>query len=771
MKSALPVSILPACRRFWRAVSLALALGLSTVSQAVAATPAPAPSAAVPSAQQQTLTELQQLVGTLQDDAARKKLIDQLNALIAAQRGLKPPAPTPVGILESVSDHLQNMSQEFVQAAVIVIDVSRLWHWIEAVANDAAARARWIDASLSLAIALAAALIAETITRAVLRRVRRKPGERRDDRWPVRLAFAVMRLIVELLPLIAFGVAAFAALPLTRPQVSTSAVVISLFIATLNSRAILTLARVLLLRDGSIAPLLPIGEESAGYLYVWTRRFTLWLAYGYAAGQVAWWLGVPGGVNSLLLKAVALVVSALAIAFVLQNRQAVATWLRGRRDAAGTEPTRQRSAVRILRDRFADVWHVLAVLYIVALFAVYALRIEGGFIFVGRATLFTMAIVTVSRLLVAAINQIARRGFAIGDELKARFPSLETRANRYLPILTTTVTTVIYVFGALCLLEVWGVGSFSWLGTGIGRQLTGSLVTIGVVLLIAFLVWEVINAAIERYLTVAITGERTKRTARIRTLLPLLRNVFAVILWVLVGLLVLSELGVNIAPLLAGAGVVGLAIGFGSQALVKDLINGLFMLLEDTVAVGDVVDLGGGHTGVIEAISIRTIKLRDVAGAVHTMSFSEVTKVINLTKDFSYFVVETALTYDSDVDRALSVQRRVAEEMKADSGFGWMMLDEFETLGVDALGPTTVTLKGRIKTLPGRQWTIGREFNRRLKTALPAAGIPFPNTVAAPSLAQEFATILEKLHGADLAKAGQPAAAGQIKPPRKSKPA
>jgi small-conductance mechanosensitive channel len=182
------------------------------------------------------------------------------------------------------------------------------------------------------------------------------------------------------------------------------------------------------------------------------------------------------------------------------------------------------------------------------------------------------------------------------------------------------------------------------------------------------------------------------------------------------------------------------------------------MLLEDTVAVGDVVDLGGGYSGSIEAISIRTIKLRDVGGTLQTVPFSEVSKVKNMTKDYSYFVVDTGVGYDADIDKAQEVQCRVAEEMKADPAFGSLMLGTFEVLGVDALGASTVTLKGRIKTLPGKQWTIGREFNRRIKVAFPAAGIPFPGTVAAPSLAQEFANILAAIRESDRPDTGKPAA-------------
>src|SRR5262249_1811839 len=158
----------------------------------------------------------------------------------------------------------------------------------------------------------------------------------------------------------------------------------------------------------------------------------------------------------------------------------------------------------------------------------------------------------------------------------------------------------------------------------------------------------------------------TPRRTRVRTLLPLLRSALLGVIVVMTSLIVLSHIGIDIAPLLAGAGVIGVAIGFGSQALVKDVITGLFILLEDQIAVGDVVDLGKDHKGVVEAITVRTIRLRDLAGTVDTVPFSEVTSVKNLTKDFSYVVSRVAISYREDIDRVVEILRQVADELLED---------------------------------------------------------------------------------------------------------
>jgi small conductance mechanosensitive channel len=216
------------------------------------------------------------------------------------------------------------------------------------------------------------------------------------------------------------------------------------------------------------------------------------------------------------------------------------------------------------------------------------------------------------------------------------------------------------------------------------------------------------------------------RSARTRTLLPLLRTTMSIVLVTMVALIVLSELGLNIVPLLAGAGVAGIAVGFGSQALVKDVITGLFILLEDTLAIGDIVDVGKDHAGVVEAISIRTIKLRDVAGTVHTVPFSEVSTVRNMTRDYAYFVCDVGVQLREDPDRVIAVLCEVADGMRKDSGWSESIVERLDVIGVDKFTDSAMVIRSRLKTLPLRQWAVGHEFNRRMKKAFDELGIEMP---------------------------------------------
>ena len=285
------------------------------------------------------------------------------------------------------------------------------------------------------------------------------------------------------------------------------------------------------------------------------------------------------------------------------------------------------------------------------------------------------------------------------------------------------------LLAVLILLEVWGVDAFAWFSSDqLGGRALGAVIVIGVTLAAAMLVWEAVNGSVERQLARLSREGHVTRAARLRTLLPMMRATLFVVIVIVVGLMVLSEIGVNIAPLLAGAGIVGIAIGFGAQKLVQDIITGLFLLIENAMQVGDVVSLGGLN-GVVENLSIRTIRLRASDGSVHIVPFSAVTSVTNMTRDFSYALFNVGVAYKEDVDRVIAVLKEIAAEMRKEPEWAAMIRDDLEVWGLDQFAASSVVVVCRLRTGPAQRWAVMREFNRRMKKRFDELGIemPFPH--------------------------------------------
>ncbi len=219
----------------------------------------------------------------------------------------------------------------------------------------------------------------------------------------------------------------------------------------------------------------------------------------------------------------------------------------------------------------------------------------------------------------------------------------------------------------------------------------------------------------------------TEAAKRIETLVRLLRQAMVIIVWVMVGLVIMRELGVEIAPILASAGVVGLAVGFGAQNLVRDVIAGFFMILENQVRVGDVAVVNGTG-GLVESVNFRTILLRDESGTVHVFPNGTITTLANKTQDWSAYVFEIGVSYKEDVDSVMAVMRKVGAELGNDEIFGPLMVGDVEIYGVDSFQDSAVIIKGRLRTKPIKQWEVGREYRRRIKLAFEREGIeiPFP---------------------------------------------
>jgi small conductance mechanosensitive channel len=270
----------------------------------------------------------------------------------------------------------------------------------------------------------------------------------------------------------------------------------------------------------------------------------------------------------------------------------------------------------------------------------------------------------------------------------------------------------------------WGLDLFAWMSSGLATQVSQTLLALFIVLIITAVAFEASGVLIS-YFLIKLKAQKDlaiRRSAQIDTLGPIIRRTLQGAILVVGAAMFLSQLGVQIAPLLAGAGVVGIAIGFGAQTLVKDFFTGFFLLIEDVVAIGDIITIGNS-TGEVEAMTLRYISMRDFDGTLHVFPYSEAQIIHNKTKSFSRYVFDLPVSLSSDLEMAMRLIQETGDALEAEAEWKHMILEPIEVMGVDLLADFGAIIKARITTTPHERWRVGRELNRRLKSAFESANI------------------------------------------------
>ncbi|WP_404376167.1 mechanosensitive channel protein [Vreelandella aquamarina] len=468
--------------------------------------------------------------------------------------------------------------------------------------------------------------------------------------------------------------------------------------------------------------LLPISAQEASYWNRWLARLVGMVGYGLMVVvplvnfYIAASLGQAVGTLIMLLAFI------YAVGVVLKNR----VRLRDNLNQLGARATL--TASRVSLQLFARTWHLFALLYFLMVFVLTLTRPGDALPFVLFATLKTLGAVVVGLLLSAFLTQTIGRRIRLSDDLRRKLPLLEVRLNSYVPNALRVLRTVIVVAVVMVVLDAWGAFNLAaWYASERGANLVGNLISVAVILVVSLGIWLGLASLIEHKLNPE-TGSG-EPSARAKTLLSLFRNALAIAMVTITGMIVLSEIGINIGPLIAGAGVLGLAIGFGAQKLVQDVITGVFIQVENAMNTGDVVTVGG-ITGTAERLSIRSVGIRDLSGTYHIVPFSSVDTVSNYMREYGNHVGEYGIGYNESIDDAIEQLQLAFEDLKASEEHGKHLLADLTVAGVTALADSSVNIRVVIKTTPGDQWAVGRAYNRLVKLRFDAAGIeiPFPHT-------------------------------------------
>ena len=719
-----------------------------------------------------TPDQAKRALDTLQDDGKRVQMIDTLRAIANAapqpQAGPSPgdkPSAIPLTadslgaqLLLTVSEQVGEISHEIAGIARTLTHFPAFYYWFLRTANDPYAYNQLLDIAWKLVLVFGCAFSAEWLVfrivkrpaaflEARLPRTAHAPAQTADmtvartvtvadppssaadlvaepelhrrrlslaRAWQslIRLPFVLGRLALELLPVVVFvGVAAMLLGTEIGDPAATRLVILAVVNAYALSRGLICAVRALAGPFG----LFRVRAETAAYIEIWARRILAVGVSGIAFANVALLLGLHRAGYAALLRLVMLVVHLFIVVIILQCRRQVAQAIRA--------PAGRVGAAARVRNRVAGLWHYFAIALDLALWAVWALNIRNGYTLMLQYFVGTVVVVLITRLATIVVLSLIDRGFTINPDILRRFPGLETRANRYLPLLRRIVSSVIALIGFVAVLEVWGVDAIVWFyGGQIGSRLLSAVVTIAIAAIAAAAIWEASNALMDRQLNVLSRDGHFARAARLRTFQPMLRTALLCLIVAVVGLTALSEIGVNVAPLLAGAGIVGLAIGFGSQKLVQDLITGLFLLLENAVQVGDNVSVSG-LAGIVENVSIRTIRLRAADGSVHIVPFSAVTTITNASRGAGNAAVSVNVSYKEDTDRAGEILKDIVAEMRREAEYRQAIRGDLELWGVDKVDGSMASIVGQIRCTDSGRWPVQREFNRRMKRRFQECGI------------------------------------------------
>ncbi len=681
-----------------------------------AATPAAgtpvAPSAGQPAPSTSVATDdLQKLVDTLKSDVDRAKLVAQLQAMIDAQHQVDQQPGLLAVIIKSVSDGVSQMAETLSNAGTQLADLSSLWQWFSNAASDTDLRARLLEGLARVGGVLGCGLLAMLGAYWLLGRLAARMLKRLPSNWGGKIAGAALTFVIHAAPLAAFAAAAFISMPflLARLHLHLNEIVVAAINAVLITGLLIAFGRAILQPSAPHVRILHWSDETTVYADVWLRRFVVIAVVGYIALETAGLFGLPPSAHAALQRLLGLLISILLVVVILQNRHNISHWLKKTRKPREAAPGS-------VRTRLANHWHIIAIVYVLFVFVVWLLRPAAGLGFLLRATFLTALVAALGIVVETALERLLNRFLTVGKDIKARFPAMEKRVNRYMHLVFVALRSVVGLVVFLIVLSIWGVDSFAVLVGEPGRQIVGGVVRIVAIVIGAMVVWELAGIGLERYL------ERTGKsgrlgTARVKTMLPVARHLLGLCILILAALMLLSEIGIAIGPLLAGAGIVGLAIGLGAQSLVKDLIAGFSLIMEDALAVGDTVKIGE-HIGIVEQLTIRSLRLRDSSGTVHYIPLGSVTVVQNMTKDFAYVLIDCKVQYNAKVDDVVRALTDVGEEIAHDSAFSDRILAPIEVFGLEKFADGGYVVRARLKTKPGAQWAVNREFNKRLKQTL-----------------------------------------------------
>ncbi|UCH74774.1 MAG: mechanosensitive ion channel [Rhodospirillales bacterium] len=584
---------------------------------------------------------------------------------------------------------------------------------------------------LYLAIIFAVAYVGERLSMRLLSPVERPLEAKQVGDFLERFGRAAGILLIDLI-----GLAIFTAISLVLFFVlydghePTQLFVLTLITAVVLYRAIVALSRMFFAPRRRVPRVVPLGDPDARTAHRYVQGFGAVGAFGLLGCDLLQLLGLEANLHLFLLLSVGTAFFAVLIAGIWRLRQPVGVALMT--TSAGESPAGIVVAL-------AALWYVPVILYIAV---IYVLAVFNGFS--GRAAGTAPG---VSSLVLIAMLPLADR--ILCGLIDRVLGSADEAAKDSQQVFRRAMHILVGVIAVVALATIWGANPFGFEATSIGGRVARAALDIALTIFVGYLAWGLLKAMLTRHMPVEAETQATGAegggtgTSRLGTILPLFMRMAQISIIVMVVMVILSALGVNIGPLLAGAGVIGIAVGFGAQTLVRDLVSGLFFLIDDAFRRGEYIDIGSVR-GTVERINVRSLALRHHLGMLHTVPYGEIQHLTNYSRDWVIMKLEFRVGYDTDIDQVKKIFKQIGREMLEHPELGKNFIEPFKSQGVKSMEESAIIVRGKFMARPGTQFQIRKELYLRVQKAFQEAGIEFAHRRVKVDLPQDLELSAEK---------------------------
>lgn len=685
---------------------------------------------------------IRDLVARLSNDGVRSILLEQLGQNAAMDL---PDAATDLGTIQNAQLFIQEIRARLASFILAVPAIPReIAKPIDNFIDGRPASKLWLILFGTL-VMIAAGATAEFIFVRLTHKTRAKILNAEPRRPIARLLFPAARMMINLTGLLVFlAVTMIAFFSMYQGHEPTRLVVTAYLGAIVMARAIGMIFQCILAPKAPNLRLAGFSDKDAKFSYN-RGLFLAWVvSFALATTSLLSLFGINDDARLLLNMIIGIFIVGTIVSLLLGSRTSISN------DILGSDPD-----ISPARRAFATAWPIITSVLVVLLFPLMVVvNLAGLHLPPGTGIVTILMVITLPHL-DAAIGRAAHFRMREKD-----------RSQEFKVVVFQALRILLITFAFFILTRLWGIDIGEVARENIGGRLAGALLDTGATALVAYVLWQIVRIWVERKLEEekvaggdgADGNEGGQGGSRLSTILPLIRSTLQITIVVLATLIILSGLGVDIGPLLAGAGVIGLAVGFGAQTLVRDIVSGAFFLLDDAFRVDEYIDVGSVK-GTVEKISIRSIRLRHHRGLLHTIPFGEISHLTNFSRDWVIMKLEFRLTYDTDVNKVKKIFKKIGKDMLAHKELGDGFLEPFKSQGVKRMEESAMIVGAKFMTKPGAQFMIRKELYSRVQKAFAENDIHFAHKRVAVDLPEGFDATTEQ--GKTLVDAAAAAIAAQ----------